>query len=97
MRGGEIAAAAEDLRGLAAAAAAAQELCAHRVRLERELHDKVRSMLPSLLGRILSNVPGTRWDAPHSAPVAVSCSAPPHHACTTNSIVSRHAGAAERV
>jgi hypothetical protein len=68
VRGGEIAAAAEDLRGLAAAAAAAQELCTQRARLERELHDKVRRMHTSLLERPYAHAWGPLGEPHHTRP-----------------------------
>ena len=41
MRGSQIAGAVQDLQGMATAAAAADELAAHRARLAAELQDKV--------------------------------------------------------
>ena len=48
MRRSQIAGAVQDLRGMAAAAAAADELAAHRARLACALQDKVRRMLDPL-------------------------------------------------
>lgn len=42
VRGSQIAGAVQDLQGMATAAAAADELAAHRARLARELQDKAR-------------------------------------------------------
>lgn len=46
VRGSQIAGAVQDLQGMAAAAAAANELAAHRARLARELQDKARRKTP---------------------------------------------------
>ena len=46
VRGSQIAGAVQDLQGMATAAAAADELAAHRARLAAELQDKARQRRP---------------------------------------------------